>query len=111
MTTLKEIYSKVCDMVTKDEFNTMIQEKIKEYNGLCDEYMAAMLVANELSASNTRTQKICPFRSDYRDENTVCVREGCQLWNRDSDECAFQGISSGLWAMVDIMRKLSTTPR
>lgn len=52
MTDIESIYKKLSHVISKDDFLQRIQEKVENMGGLCDEPMAAMLVANELGFSD-----------------------------------------------------------
>ena len=51
MTDIDAIYEKVSHTINKQDFLQRIQEKVENMGGLCDEIMAAMLVANDLGFS------------------------------------------------------------
>lgn len=51
MTDIDEIYEKLSKIISKEEFLERLQEKVTSMGGLCDEKMAAMLIANELGVS------------------------------------------------------------
>ncbi|HWR25734.1 MAG TPA: replication factor A [Methanosarcina sp.] len=51
MTDIESIYNKLSHVISKEDFLQRIQEKVETMGGLCDEPMAAMLVANELGFS------------------------------------------------------------
>lgn len=52
MTDINAIYEKLSNVISKEDFLQRIQEKVENMGGLCDEAMAAMLVANELGFSD-----------------------------------------------------------
>lgn len=52
MTDIEEIYKRLSHVVSKQDFLQRIQDKVEGMGGLCDEPMAAMLVANELGFSD-----------------------------------------------------------
>lgn len=52
MTDIEEIYKRLSHIVSKQDFLQRIQDKVEGMGGLCDEPMAAMLVANELGFSD-----------------------------------------------------------
>ncbi|MCQ1536766.1 replication factor A [Methanosarcina sp. KYL-1] len=52
MTDIDAIYEKLSHAISKEDFLQRIQEKVENMGGLCDEAMAAMLVANELGFSD-----------------------------------------------------------
>lgn len=52
MTDIESIYKKLSHVISKEDFLQRIQEKVENMGGLCDEPMAAMLVANELGFSD-----------------------------------------------------------
>ena len=52
MTDIEEIYKRLSHVVSKQDFLQCIQDKVEGMGGLCDEPMAAMLVANELGFSD-----------------------------------------------------------
>jgi replication factor A1 len=52
MTDIESIYKKLSQVISKEDFLQRIQEKVESMGGLCDEPMAAMLVANELGFSD-----------------------------------------------------------
>jgi replication factor A1 len=52
MTDIESIYKKLSHVISKEDFLQRVQEKIESMGGLCDESMAAMLVANELGFSD-----------------------------------------------------------
>jgi replication factor A1 len=52
MTDIESIYNKLSHVISKEDFLQRIQEKVETMGGLCDEPMAAMLVANELGFSD-----------------------------------------------------------
>lgn len=52
MTDIESIYKKLSHLISKEDFLQRIQDKIENMGGLCDEPMAAMLVANELGFSD-----------------------------------------------------------
>ncbi len=52
MTDIESIYKKLSHVISKEDFLQRIQEKVESMGGLCDEPMAAMLVANELGFSD-----------------------------------------------------------
>ena len=51
MTDIESIYKKLSHVISKEDFLQRIQDKVENMGGLCDELMAAMLVANELGFS------------------------------------------------------------
>jgi replication factor A1 len=52
MTDIESIYKKLSHVISKEDFLQRIQDKVENMGGLCDEPMAAMLVANELGFSD-----------------------------------------------------------
>ncbi len=52
MTDIESIYEKLSHVISKEDFLQRIQDKVENMGGLCDEPMAAMLVANELGFSD-----------------------------------------------------------
>ncbi len=52
MTDIESIYEKLSHVISKEDFLQRIQEKVESMGGLCDEPMAAMLIANELGFSD-----------------------------------------------------------
>lgn len=65
MTDIDTIYKKLSHVISKEDFLKRIEEKIENMGGLCDEAMAAMLVANELGFSdagrdNVKIENITP---------------------------------------------------
>jgi replication factor A1 len=52
MTDIESIYKKLNHVISKEDFLQRIQDKVENMGGLCDEPMAAMLVANELGFSD-----------------------------------------------------------
>ncbi len=52
MTDIESIYKKLSHVISKEDFLQRVQEKVESMGGLCDESMAAMLVANELGFSD-----------------------------------------------------------
>ncbi|HEY3360420.1 MAG TPA: replication factor A [Methanosarcina sp.] len=52
MTDIESIYKKISHVISKEDFLQRVQEKVESMGGLCDEPMAAMLVANELGFSD-----------------------------------------------------------
>lgn len=48
-----EIYEKLGDIISKDEFIKKVDEKVEQMSGLCDTRTAAMLVAHDLGVSDT----------------------------------------------------------
>jgi len=52
MTDIESIYKKLSHVISKEDFLQHVQEKVESMGGLCDEPMAAMLVANELGFSD-----------------------------------------------------------
>jgi replication factor A1 len=52
MTDIESIYKKLSHVISKEDFLQRIQEKVESMGGLCDDSMAAMLVANELGFSD-----------------------------------------------------------
>ena len=52
MTDIESIYKKLSHVISKEDFLQRVQEKVENMGGLCDEPMAAMLVANELGFSD-----------------------------------------------------------
>lgn len=52
MTDIESIYRKLSHLISKEDFLQRIQDKVENMGGLCDEPMAAMLVANELGFSD-----------------------------------------------------------
>ncbi len=58
MTDIETIYKKLSHVISKEDFLQRIQEKVENMGGLCDETMAAMLVANELGFSDAGRDSI-----------------------------------------------------
>ena len=52
MTDIEEIYKRLSHVISRQDFLQRIQDKVEGMGGLCDEPMAAMLVANELGFSD-----------------------------------------------------------
>lgn len=52
MTDIESIYKKLSHVISKEDFLQRVKEKVESMGGLCDEPMAAMLVANELGFSD-----------------------------------------------------------
>jgi replication factor A1 len=52
MTDIESIYKKLSHVISKEDFLQRVQEKVESMGGLCDEPMAAMLVASELGFSD-----------------------------------------------------------
>lgn len=52
MTDIDAIYEKLSHTISKQDFLQRIREKVENMGGLCDEAMAAMLVANDLGFSD-----------------------------------------------------------
>ncbi|WP_292388667.1 OB-fold nucleic acid binding domain-containing protein [Methanosarcina sp. UBA5] len=52
MTDIESIYKKLSHVISKEDFLQRVQEKVESMGGLCDESMAAMLIANELGFSD-----------------------------------------------------------
>jgi len=52
MTDIESIYKKLSHLISKEDFLQRIQDKVENMGGLCDEPMAAMLIANELGFSD-----------------------------------------------------------
>lgn len=52
MTDIESIYEKLNHVISKEDFLHRVQEKVESMGGLCDDSMAAMLVANELGFSD-----------------------------------------------------------
>lgn len=52
MTDIESIYKKLSHVISKEDFLQRVQKKMESMGGLCDEPMAAMLVANELGFSD-----------------------------------------------------------
>ncbi len=52
MTDIESIYKKLSHVISKEDFLQRIQDKVENMGGLCDEPMAAMLIANELGFSD-----------------------------------------------------------
>ncbi len=48
-----EIYEKLGDIISKDDFIKKVDEKVEQMSGLCDTRTAAMLVAHDLGVSDT----------------------------------------------------------
>ncbi|AKB26740.1 Replication factor A (ssDNA-binding protein) [Methanosarcina siciliae C2J] len=65
MTDIDTIYKKLSHVISREDFLKRIEEKVENMGGLCDEAMAAMLVANELGFSdagrdNVKIENITP---------------------------------------------------
>lgn len=58
MTDIDAIYEKLSHVISKEDFLQLIQEKVENMGGLCDEAMAAMLVANELGFSDVGRESV-----------------------------------------------------
>lgn len=52
MTDIESIYKKLSQVISKEDFLQRVRKKVESMGGLCDEPMAAMLVANELGFSD-----------------------------------------------------------
>lgn len=52
------IYEKLSHVISKKDFLQRIQDKVENMGGLCDESMAAMLVANELGFSDVGRDRV-----------------------------------------------------
>jgi replication factor A1 len=52
------IYEKLSHIISKKDFLQRIQDKVENMGGLCDESMAAMLVANELGFSDVGRDRV-----------------------------------------------------
>ena len=58
MTDIETIYKKLSHVISREDFLQRTQEKVESMGGLCDETMAAMLVANELGFSDAGRDSI-----------------------------------------------------
>jgi replication factor A1 len=58
MTDIESIYEKLSHVISKKDFLQRIQDKVENMGGLCDETMAAMLVANELGFSEVGRDRV-----------------------------------------------------
>jgi replication factor A1 len=58
MTDIESIYDKLSHVISKEDFLQRVQEKVETMGGLCDEPMAAMLVANELGISDASRDNV-----------------------------------------------------
>ena len=58
MTDIESIYKKLSHVISRQDFLQRIQDKVENMGGLCDESMAAMLVANELGFSDVGRDSI-----------------------------------------------------
>jgi len=58
MTDIDTIYKKLSHVISREDFLKRIDEKVENMGGLCDEAMAAMLVANELGFSDAGRENI-----------------------------------------------------
>ncbi|HII80962.1 MAG TPA: replication factor A [Methanosarcina sp.] len=58
MTDIETIYKKLSHVISKEDFLKRTQEKVENMGGLCDEEMAAVLVANELGFSDVGRDSI-----------------------------------------------------
>lgn len=58
MTDIESIYKKLSHVISREDFLQRTQEKVENMGGLCDEAMAAMLVANELGFSDAGRDSI-----------------------------------------------------
>jgi replication factor A1 len=58
MTDIESIYKKLSHVISKEDFLQRIQDKVENMGGLCDETMAAMLVANELGFSDVSRDSV-----------------------------------------------------
>ncbi|MGB9928959.1 MAG: replication factor A [Methanosarcina sp.] len=52
MTDIESVYKKLSHVISREDFLQRIQDKVEGMGGLCDEPMAAMLIANELGFSD-----------------------------------------------------------
>lgn len=50
---IEEVFKRLEGKLTRDEFRSMVEEKVSIMNGLCDSKTAAMLVASEMGLSET----------------------------------------------------------
>ncbi len=73
MSGIDEIYSKLSNSITKEEFVEKVNEKVEQMGGLCDEKTAAMLVAHDLGLNETDrgSQKIEDIESDSGNINFI----------------------------------------
>jgi len=105
---LDTIYKQINNAISKEEFSKRVTDKVKEFNGLCDETMAATLVANELGYSdNENSGLVCPmmeYRYHTGGYTSYCLKEKCAWWNRGADECYIVSLSEGIWSIVGTMR-------
>lgn len=53
MNEIDEIYSKISKSIAKEDFIHLVNEKVEQMGGLCDEKTAAMLVAHDLGSHDT----------------------------------------------------------
>jgi replication factor A1 len=58
MTDIETIYKKLSHVISREDFQKRIEEKVENMGGLCDDAMAAMLVANELGFSDAGRDSI-----------------------------------------------------
>lgn len=58
MTDVESIYKKLSHVISKEDFLQRVQRKMESMGGLCDEPMAAMLVANELGFSDVSRENV-----------------------------------------------------
>lgn len=58
MTDIETIYKKLSHVISREDFLKRIEEKVENMGGLCDEAMAAMLVANELGFSDAGRENL-----------------------------------------------------
>ncbi|MBN2110324.1 MAG: replication factor A [Methanosarcinaceae archaeon] len=66
MDELIEIYSKLGGIISQEEFQKKVDEKVDQMSGLCDMRTAAMLVAHDLGVNETETsaQKISDINAE-----------------------------------------------
>ena len=65
----EELYARVADLITVEEFEERIQKLIEGYDGLVNQRAAALLVVDELGRSQEAEESI----SDIRDGEDVTV--------------------------------------
>lgn len=58
MTDIDAIYEKLSSIISKEDFLERLQQKVESMGGLCDETMAAMMVASELGVSYENRQPL-----------------------------------------------------
>lgn len=66
MSDIVDIYEKLGGKVTQREFSKLIEDKMEEMGGLCDERTAALLVAHDLGAEGMNAIKISEISLDKK---------------------------------------------